>query len=250
VPYGLYISAEGAQVQTKRLEVISNNLANVDTVGFKRELAVFQSRYAEAVSKGLVSPGNGELDDVGGGVMLRETKTDYSPGTLKHTDVPTDMAIDGEGFFLVEKDGEKLLTRAGNFRLNDHGGLVSAQGYPVLNENNSPVVIDQSAGPWELTRDGTIRQRGSSQRVALVRPEKLNELIKTGENLFRASSDPAALPAGERRVVGGFLEQSSVRPTNEMIELIDASRAVEVNLSIMQTHDQMISGLVNRMMKV
>ncbi|MFZ5829790.1 MAG: flagellar hook-basal body protein, partial [Planctomycetota bacterium] len=160
MPYGLYISAEGAHAQDKRLQVIANNLANVDTVGFKRELAVFQARYAEAIEQGSVLPGFGEIDDIGGGVMVVETKTDFSPAALKQTDVPTDLAIEGDGFFAVLRDGTTYLTRAGNFRLTSAGALVTQQGYPVLSEGGNPVAINPAGGDWEIGRDGVLRQEG------------------------------------------------------------------------------------------
>src|SRR5687767_7521440 len=96
--YGLYLSAAGADVQSKRLEVMANNLANVDTTGFKRELAVVKARHAEAIERGEETAGSRGVSDVGGGVLLHQTLTHFSPGTLKKTGIPTDMAIDGEGF--------------------------------------------------------------------------------------------------------------------------------------------------------
>lgn len=249
MPYGLYISAEGAHAQTKRLEAIANNLANVDTVGFKRELAILQARYAEDTQRGRDYPGSGSVNDLGGGIWVRETKTDFSAGPLKRTEVPTDFAVDGDGFFVVQKGDEEYLTRAGNFRLTERGELVTTHGYPVLNDNGNPIVIDRANGPWELTPTGLIRQRGVVQQVALVEPKSLGDLAKAGENLFRPLADTERVPAAKRRVVNGYLEQSQVQPTMEMIDLIEASRAVEANLNMMQTQDQMLSGLVSRLLR-
>ena len=151
MPYGLYISAEGAQVQSRRLDVIANNIANVDTVGFKRDLAVMQSRNAEAVERGLVSPAGTDpwrgLNDVGGGVQFRQTVTDFSSGPLKKTGNPSDVALQGDGFFVVRKGQDRLLTRAGNFRLTAAGDLVTQQGYPVLGEGNTPIALEPHGGP-------------------------------------------------------------------------------------------------------
>src|SRR5689334_11730238 len=110
MPYGLYISAEGAHAQSRRMEVISNNLANVETPGFKRDLALFQSRYAEDVVAGNAMPGMGAAEDIGGGVWFRGTETDLSPGALKQTGIKSDFAINGDGFFVVERGTEQLLT--------------------------------------------------------------------------------------------------------------------------------------------
>jgi flagellar basal-body rod protein FlgF len=247
--YGLYISAEGAQAQSRRLEMIANNMANVDTVGFKRELAIFQARYAEAVEQGHSQPGSGSIDDTGGGIMVRRTATDFSPGPLKRTESPTDIAIPGEGFFVVEKDQQQYLTRAGNFRLTERGEMVTQQGYAVLGENGSPVVIDPRNGAYEVTPAGGIRQAGASQNLALVRPASLGDLVKVGENLFRPLAEPQPIPPAERRVAGGYLELSGVRPTTELVQMIEASRAVEANLSMVRAQDQMLSGLVTRLMK-
>lgn len=252
MPYGLYISAEGAHAQSMRLEVIANNLANVDTVGFKRELAVCQARYAEATEQGLDLPGSGSINDVGGGVVVRETKTDFSPGPFRQTGVATDMAIRGEGFFVVHKEGQQYLTRAGNFQLNELGELVTQSGgkkYAVLNDAGAPIVIDPDNGPWQLTSSGAIRQRGMVQSLAIVSPASLGDLVKTGENLFRPLADPEPVPRSARNVVAGYLEMSGVEPTTEMIEMIEASRAMEANVNMVQAQDEMLAGLINRVMR-
>lgn len=250
MPYGLYISAEGAQAQVQRLEVIANNLANVDTVGFKRELALFQARYAEEIEQGEVDPGTGTIEDVGGGVTVMEMKTDFSPGPMKRTGIATDVAIEGDGFFVVRKGDEDFLTRAGNFRINSSGELVTQQGYAVLHDDNEPIAISRENGPWELTSFGAIRQRGTVQNLAIVQPESLGDLVKVGENLFRPLAEPRPVSPEGRRVLGGYLELSGVQPTTEMIAMIEASRAVEANLNMMRTQDELLSGLVNRLMRV
>lgn len=247
--YGVYISAEGARAQSQRLETIANNLANVDTVGFKRDLAVLQARYAEEIEQGLDFPGSGSINDVGGGVTLACTKTDFSNGGLKNTDQPTDLAIGGEGFFVVQKNGQQLLSRAGNFLLDSRGMLTTPQGYPVLNEARQPVVIDPSAGPWQVTADGGIQQAGSVINLALVRPASLGDLVKTGENLFATLAETLPVPPGERRVASGFLEMSGVRPTSEMMEMIEASRAFEANVNLIRSQDEMFGSLVGRLLR-
>jgi flagellar basal-body rod protein FlgF/flagellar basal-body rod protein FlgG len=252
MPYGLYLSAEGAHAQSKRLEIIANNLANVDTVGFKRQLALFQARYAEATERGEDFPGSGSINDVGGGVEVRETKTDFSPGPLKHTGVPTDMAIQGDGFFLVKKGEETFLTRAGDFFINQRGELMTQYGqekYSVLNDAGAAVVIDPNIGPWHLTPSGAIQQAGSLQNLAIVKPTSLGDLVNVGENVFRPLAEVLPVPANQRNVAGGYLEMSAVQPTMEMIEMIEASRAVEANINMMQTQDQMLAGLISRVMR-
>jgi len=241
--------AEGAHAQSKRLEVLSNNLANVDTAGFKRDLAIFQSRLAEATLRGMDEPGSGSMNDLGGGVAFRQTKTDFSPGALKKTGVPSDMAIDGDGFFVVQKGDKSFLTRAGNFQFDGQGQLVNQDGYPVLNDAGTPIVIEPDGGPWQLTADGGVAQNGTITYLALVRPQSLGDLAKAGENLFAPLAPTVPVDPADRRVAGGVLEGSGVKPTLEMMELIESSRAFEANINMIRNHDQMLGSLVGRVLK-
>jgi flagellar basal-body rod protein FlgF len=245
----MYISAEGAQVQSQRLEIIANNLANVDTVGFKRELSILQARYAEAVQQGSAEPGSGSINDLGGGVQFQQTKTDFSPGPLRRTGAPTDVALPGEGFFLVRKGQETFLTRAGNFRLTAAGELVTQQGYPVLGESNSPVTIQKENGPWTISDRGAVSQAGSSQDLALVQPASPGDLVKVGDNLFRPLGPVRPVAAAQRAVAGGYLEMSGVQPTTEMTSLIEASRILEANINVLKSQNQMLDGLITRILK-
>jgi flagellar basal-body rod protein FlgF/flagellar basal-body rod protein FlgG len=249
MPYGIYLSSEGANAQSARLEVIANNLANVDTVGFKRQLATFQARYAEATERGLDSPGSGTINDVGGGVYLAETKTDFSPGPMKTTGAKSDVAIGGDGFFVVEKGDEKYLTRAGNFRFTEQGELVTQQGYRVLSENGAPIVVDPANGDYQIDSTGTVRQAGAAQTMALVVPASMGDLARVGENLFKPLAETTPVAADQRAVRSGCLETSGVKPITEMVRMIETTRAIEANVNMMQTQDQMLSGLVNRLMR-
>jgi flagellar basal-body rod protein FlgF len=249
MPYGLYISAEGAQVQSKRLEVIANNIANVDTVGFKRDLAVMQSRYAEAIERGQASAGVGTFNDIGGGVQFHQTVTDFSPGPARKTGNATDVALQGDGFFVVRKGQERLLTRAGNFRLTPTGQLVTQQGYAVLGEGNAQVNISPTGGPWEIDSTGNVTQDGTKQELLIVKPTSLGDLTKVGENLFRPLSDARPITANERSVAGGSLEMSAVQPTTEMTSMIETSRLLEANINVMRTHSQMLENLIGRVLK-
>ncbi len=226
--YGIYLSADGAHTQAKRLEVIASNLANVDTPGFRRQLAILQSRPSEAVAQSLSEPGSGGLDDLAGGVRISHTAIDATAGKVKPTGLPTDFAIAGDGYFAVQQDGQVFLTRAGNFSINAAGQLVAqlASGeYPVLSQAGQPIVIDPTLGPWELTPSGAIRQGAMIQPLALLRP---------GEGAPAYPSRGKSLPGGGAARTGsrtrspgpqGYLEQSAVEPTTEMVELIEASRA-------------------------
>lgn len=248
--YGLYISAEGANAQSRRLEVIANNLANVNTVGFKKDLAVCQARFAEGIEEGVVTPWTGGLADQGGGTTFKQTATDFSEGRLKQTHRKLDMAIQGEGFFQVQKDGETFLTRAGNFDLSPEGQLVTAQGYPVLNNEGSPIRIDPSEGEWNINPQGMIDQAGGLRPVGLVMPESLGHLVKVGENLFRSTSNPTPVEDAKRHITNQSLEQSSVEAATEMVDMITTSRFFQANTRLMQTQDEMTGNLIGRILRV
>jgi flagellar basal-body rod protein FlgF/flagellar basal-body rod protein FlgG len=249
MPYGIYLSAEGAQAQSRRLEVIANNLANVNTVGFKKEFAIMQARYSEAIAAGTASPGSGSLADIGGGVRVEETKTDFSQGPTKRTGTPSDLAISGDGFFAVRKGQETLLTRAGNFRLTPSGSVVTQQGYPVLSEGNSPITIAPDGGPWEISASGAVMQNGTTQNLAIVKPASLGDLVKLGENLFRPLAKTSPVPQAQRSVSSGCLEMSDVEPTTEMTSMIEVSRMFEANVDVLKSQNEMLNGLINRVLK-
>ena len=246
--YGLYISAEGAYAQGRRVEALANNLANVDTVGFKRDLALFQARYAEETQRGLDYPGSHSVNDVGGGVLLSGIKTDFSPGTLRRTGIPTDMAVGNDAFFKVRRDDGDFLTRAGNFMFDNTGHLVTQDNHPVLDDGGQPIQIDPDR-PWQLSADGSIVQDGTGQKLGLVRASSMGDLVKVGENLFRSLAPTQPLDDADRQVSSGMLEQSDVKPASEMIELIEASRAFEANMNMIKNHDEMLSTLTSRVLK-
>ncbi|HYO23949.1 MAG TPA: flagellar hook basal-body protein [Lacipirellulaceae bacterium] len=248
MPYGMYISAEGAQVQAQRLQVIANNLANVETPGFKRDVATFQARFAEAIQQGCDYPGSRGENDLGGGVKVIDTATDFSSSTLRDTGVETDFAVNGDGFFQVRgKDGQAYLTRAGNFTLDAGGRLLTQDGLEVLDDGGGPITLD-SETPWELHPGGRIVQDGAATALGLVRPQSLGDLVKVGGTMFRSLAPVTQTPAEERDIRQGYLEQSGASPTKEMMAMIETTRAFEANTKIIQYQDSMIGGLVNRVL--
>jgi flagellar basal-body rod protein FlgF len=248
--YGLYISAAGAQAQSARLNTISSNIANATTPGFKRDLAVVQARYAEETAQGRDYPGSRSINDLGGGVMVRETQTDFSSGPLQSTGIPTDVAIQGDGFFVVRRGEQDLLTRSGNFMLSSDGTLITQDGYPVLADDNNPISIGDPSLPWSMTPKGGIENNGSVQNLALVRPQSYGDLVKVGENLFAPLAPTLPLDVTERSVAPGHIELSTVKPAMEMVELIETTRAYESNVNMVRFQDQMLGSLISQVLKV
>jgi len=232
------------------MQVLAHNMANVDTPGFKRTLAVLQARHTEAIEQGSDYPGSRSINDIGGGVKVAETTTEFSRGAVKHTGIPTDMLIEGDGFFVVADGQRSYLTRAGNFSMTHDGYLVTPNGMQVLAEDGGPVQVDTSL-PWRLDETGALVQPGGSRiPVAVVKPQSHGDLVSRGRNLFEPLAETIPISSEQRRVVSGYLEHANVRPAAEMMELIEASRAFEANVRLIQNQDQMMGTLISRVLRV
>ena len=246
----MYLSAEGAKVQSQRMEVIANNLANVETPGFKRDVPTFQARFAEAIQQGQSTPGNQSINDVGGGVKMIEIETDFSGSTLRETGINTDFAVNGTGFFQVQTaDGERLLTRAGDFNVDNQGRLLTQTGrYQVLDDGGGPIQLNPER-PWEFLPGGIINQEGSQVAIGLQQPSSLGDLVKVGNNAFRPLGEVTPVETKQRDIRQGYLEQSGVSSTVSMMAMIETSRAFEANTQLIQQQDGMLSQLLGRVLR-
>src|SRR6478672_2921727 len=246
MPYGMYISAEGAAAQAQRLEVIANNLANVDTPGFKQDVATFQARFAEAIQRGQARSGDQSINDIGGGVKIMDVATDYSEGTLKPTGNDLDFAINGKGFFHIKgADGQQYLSRAGDFALDTQGKLVTQYGHlPVLDQQGGEIQLSLNQ-PWSVSTDGFISQAGSIHALGMSQPDSLSEMQKVGNNLFKPTGSVKPLELSERNVRQGYLEMSGSSPVRQMMAMIETTRAFEANSRMIQNQDSMLGSLIS-----
>lgn len=249
MPYGLYMSAAGAETQSWRMQVLSNNLANVDTTGFKRELTIPQAQASEAIRRGQASPDDADWNNVGGGVTVGETITEYSVGKFRQTGKTTDLALaKNDHFFVVERDGETLLTRAGEFDFDANGALRTQRGEMVLGVGG-PLTANPNL-PISMMPDGRVVQSGAEVgRIRIEKPNSLGDLVRLGGNAFRPLAETITVPQGETQVMSGFLETSSVSPTSEMMELIETSRAYEANTRMIQNQDHITGELLSRVLR-
>jgi flagellar basal-body rod protein FlgF len=250
MPYGMYISAEGAAAQAQRLEVIANNMANVGTAGFKQDVPTFQARFAEAIQQGKAREGDRSINDIGGGVKLINVETDHSMGELKRTGNDFDFAISGKGFFHVRgDDGQQYLTRAGDFALDTKGRLVTQNGHrPVLDQQGGEIVLAPNV-PWSISPDGFISQAGTIRPLGMSQPDSLGELVKVGNNLFQPTGKVEPLQLAERNVRQGYLEMSGANPVRQMMAMIETTRAFEANTRMIQNQDTMLGALIGRVLQ-
>jgi flagellar basal-body rod protein FlgF len=249
VPYGVYLSAAGANAQTHRLQVLSNNLANVNTSGFKPEHAVLQARFAELIEQGEVTPGHGGIDDLGGGVTIAPAATSFDLGVMRKTGNQTDFAIqEPDTFFVVQRGEERFLTRAGEFLFDNTGRMITQAGEQVLGHDGNPIQIAPHL-PYQIQPGGRIAQGADMVDLMLAKPKSLGDLAHAGGNLFRPLADFDLATADQRPVTNGMLEASAVSPTAAMMELIDASRAYEANVRMIQNQDHVVGSLIGRILQ-
>lgn len=248
--YGLYLSGQGAQAQSERLNVLSNNLANASTGAFKRDLAMFQAHDPYDVEQGVADHVPGNLNEMTGGVTLADIVTDHSNGSLTQTGGQYDLALVGPGFFTVSDGRETLLTRNGRFTVDQQGTLVTADdGHTVMGAGNAPIRIPSDASDVNVSADGrvlAINAAGAAEeigRINLVQTATPDQLEKVGNNYYRSAGSLAAA-GDDLQVMQGHLEESGVRPVLEMMNLIEASRAFEANINTMRLQDETLGQLL------
>jgi flagellar basal body rod protein FlgG len=252
--YGLYLSGQGAEVQSARLETVANNLANAKTTAFKRDLALFQAHHPFDVANGIPNEPPGEVNQHTGGVTLAGMATDFSDGAPEQTGGSLDVALHGAGFLQVGDGEQPFLTRDGRLAIDEQRVLVmSGTDLPVLDQNGGTIKIPSEATNVQIADDGTIRglipgaDEASFGRLALVVPESFESLQKLGESLYRPLGAVRAAEEGEIQVRQGFLEQSGVNPIHEMMEMIKASRVFEANVNMAKFQDSSLGRLIGAM---
>ncbi len=242
---GLYLSAMGAKVQDARADVVANNLANVNTVAFRREQAVFRKRLSAAAERPeWAFRAEPRLEAVGGGVFLARIAAMDEPGPLDHTGRPLDVAVDGEGFFKVRgTDGVVSYTRAGNLRRDEQGYLVSGDGRSRV-QGEAGGDLQLPPGQIDINDGGEVFADGALiDRIGLVMPADPSRMSKRGEGLWSAGGIPGEAPA-TGRIRQGFLEGSSVEPMRDMTEMIGAQRLYELSLKAMRMQDEILGRAV------
>ena len=254
--YGFYLSTAGAITGMRRLDTIANNLANSTTVGFKADLMSVKARLPENIENGgMFTDTNAALDALGGGTLFNPTEMDLSQGSLTQTGNPLDVAIEGDGFYMLESptgpkgapSADKLLTRAGNFARDTQGRLVLAtSGKPVLDEQGNAIVLPDELGSLRIERDGTILQGDDElAKLAIVLPDDIRNLQKEGRDAIRLIGGRTKPAPAETIVHQNNLEESTVDPVLALAELVKVSRGIEFSTRMMQTQDQMTGRLID-----
>jgi flagellar basal-body rod protein FlgG len=273
---GLYTGASGMIAQMGRIDVLSNNLANVNTPSYKRDTPILKA-FPEMLMRRInddgvrtIPPGSYDLMPVigklGTGVEVNEVYTRFTQGAFKQTQNDFDLALEGEGFFSVQTDEGERYTRNGSFLIDKEGFLVTKDGYKVLGENGpiqikkNNFMVDEDGNVFENSEYSNDPMRLVSMeenewnqtvlldRLKVVNFPKLRYVKKVGESIYRETeySDKAYIIENARpKVRQGFLEASNVNPVIEMVNLIEVHRNYEANQKIIQAHDAALGKVIN-----
>lgn len=250
----LRIAATGMQAQQTRTDVIANNLANVNTTGFKRSRAHFEDLLYQTV-QGPSTLGSRDTEQlpaiqIGLGTRLNSVQRIEAQGSLEQTSRPLDLAIEGEGYFQVQlPNGNAAYTRDGSLQISDQGVLVTNQGYAL----QPPIRVPKDTSSIAISETGVVTAKGVGGaggdqelgRIELARFANPSGLESMGQNLFSettASGEPIkGMPTeqGMGRVAQGYLESSNVEIVQEMVDMITAMRAYEINSKAIKNSEDM-----------
>lgn len=253
----LWTAATGMESQQVNLDVIANNLANVNTVGFKKARPEFQDLLYQAAKKAGSETASGNQVpvgvEVGMGSRITATKKMFTQGDFKQTDSPYDWVIEGDGFFQLDDNGRTVYSKAGSFMTNKDGILVNPEGLKL----SPQVTIPQDAVKFQILSDGTWEARDklenklSSGRIELARFINPAGLRSIGKNLYDVTDSSGTAVKGNPGESGfgtitqNAVEMSNVNVVDEMVQMIAGQRAYEINTKSIQTADNILQMVAN-----
>jgi flagellar hook protein FlgE len=263
----MYSGVSGMRGFQTKLDVIGNNIANVNTTGFKSSRVMFkdilsQTSTGASAPDGTTTAGQ-NAKQVGLGVSVSSIDTLHLPGSAMTTNNPTDLRINGDGFFLVKMNdaqGTPYLTRAGDFHVDASRNLVTSDGFFVVSAAGDPITLADNVTSFSVSQDGTIVQKlddgttDTGTQIGVAKVTNPEGLEKIGGSLYRSTvnaiTDGTIEPAtantgGIGAIVAGQLEMSNVDLTGEFTEMIVAQRGFQANSRIITTSDEVLQEIVN-----
>ncbi len=257
---GFYTAASGMKTQQRYQEALGNNVANMNTPGYKADqtsirsfpelLIQAQGKKSLPTAKALNIPIKQQIGSLHSGVYVQEILPDFNQGDIRETNTATDLALvqgalpdeTGGMFFSVQNDaGEVRITKNGNFTVDGQGNLVTNEGYYVLDQAGNPIQTDGQE--FTVTADGILQTPGQNTALGIVYAEDVNRLIKDDANLF--SGETTAVPAdAEYMIQQGFLERSNVDAASTMTEMTNAYRLFEMNQRVLRAYDESLGKAV------
>ncbi len=240
----LYVGLSRQIVLKRQMDIVANNIANTDTNGFKVESLMTKEVPGPPA---FTLEGPRPIKFVGDDGVAR----DFGQGALRRTDAPFDVAVDGQGFFKVTTKAGDRFTRDGHLRLDETGKLTTQAGNPVADDGGGEIVLDPLKGEVTVAADGTVSQ--GTDRVAKIgvyQFASLGALEKTGDNLYKNSSNQQPTPATAAKVRQGMLEGSNVNSILEITQMIEVSRAYEQTTQMMSSEADLSRNSVARLGRI
>lgn len=221
----------------REMQLIANNIANAATTGYRQQGIMFSEYIQKTDTAGSISMSSAEVRN-----------TSFAQGTMTRTGGQLDLAIEGDGFFLVEAPAGQRLTRAGAFALSNQGDLVTSDGYPVLDAGGAPIFIPPDASDLAIAQDGTISSNGRPVgQVGLVQPINRLGMVREGSVLFRA--DEGYEPVETPKLMQGFVESSNVEPILQVARMIEVQRAYEMGQNFLEREDERVRTALKAFMR-
>ena len=266
----MYSGVSGLKNHQTKMDVIGNNVANVNTYGYKAQRTAFSDVFSQTIGSGSAPEEDGiggiNINQVGLGVQLAAINTNWGVGSAQQTEVETNCMIEGDGFFMLQgtSEDEKFVTRVGNFELDREGNLcLSGLGYKVLNVDGDPInintdeysniSIDKLGKMWGINPEGAKEEIPDAQ-IAVVNFTNPSELEKMGNSLY--AFDPAseniiseeefiATYNGSGKILSGVLEMSNVNLAEEFTDMIVTQRGYQANSRVITVSDTLLEELIN-----
>lgn len=239
----LYKAGTGMQVQSKKMDVVSNNIVNSATVGYRADSLL--TTTFEDVMFGEYNSSNGDINrSIGGlssGIHIDSVVTSFKDGSLKETGRSADLAVQGQGFFSINTPNGVYYTRAGNFSVDRYGQLLTDEGYGVMGQNGDIFVNPEN---FTVNEDGDVYSDGVFvDRIRIVRFENMDSVQRYGENLFRC--DEAPVDSEDYKIMQGCLETSNVDINKEYINMLEIYRNHEANQRVIKMIDETLGRAAN-----
>ncbi len=240
----LYIASTGMLAQRKKMDIVTNNIINVDTTGYKKDTLItrsFQDLMIERLGGSYIGPQNT-------GIHVDDVVTSFDQGDLEQTGRLSDMALEGEGFFVLNTADGPRYTRDGAFAVSPDGYLVNADGNYVQG-NNGRIYVGN--GEFTINEQGNVIVNNVAvDKLRVVTFGDLTGLEKVGSNMFAAGTAGAPQTATECKVKQGYLEGSNVDMSEEMVTMVEINRAYQVNQRVLTMLDQSLGKTVNEVGKL
>lgn len=245
---GLYSAASGMMLGLVRMDALSNNLANVNTCGFKKDIVV-STAFPDMLMSRLEKQENGasgsyqQIGKLGTGACAGLQTSDFSQGNMKRTDNPLDIALANSSYFVVETANGERFTRNGQFKLDGTGLLTDQSGNPVMDINNEQIIVE---GDFQVDKQGNISVNGEELSTFKIVSfaDQTNAMTKMGNSLWQ-SNTPYTEDANPQ-VLQNYVEDSNVNAISEMIEMIKVTRAYESLQKIVQAQDESLQTVIEK----